>query len=155
MLALLSFHLSYFLVLVVVAVAWICNRAKSMLSCRFCSPNMSSWIVLLYKVYWHSAKCQPKFVEMVWAQKCSYADSKCFPTEMLSLLGSEYGSSFVLVMNTAKEKEITCERQVAKGGDTWVIVQDLQLHRRWIISLHEGCDIFKGAAEAFGRRQNK
>lgn len=49
---------------------------------------------------------------------------------MLSLLGSEHGSSFVLVMNTVKEKVITCEGQAAKGGDTQVIVQDLQLHRR-------------------------
>lgn len=55
----------YFLMLVAVAVAWICSSAKSMLSCRFCSPNMSSWIVLLYKVYWHSAKCQLRFLEMV------------------------------------------------------------------------------------------
>lgn len=35
------------------------------------------------------------------------------------------------------------------------LAQNLQLRRRRIIMLLEGCDIFKGVAEAFGERQNK
>jgi len=34
------------------------------------------------------------------------------------------------------------------------LVQDLQFHRKRIISVLEGCDIFKVVAEAVGKRQN-
>lgn len=92
------------MVVAVVVVVWICNGAKSMLSCRFCSPNMSSWIVLLYKVYWHSAKCQLRCLKTICVQKFTHMEEKHFPTETPPFLDSEYGSSFASVMNVVKEK---------------------------------------------------
>lgn len=65
----------------------------------------------------------------------------------------KYGNSFVSVMNIVKGKVVISERQVVREDKT--LVQDPQLCRGRIMSLLEGCDFFKGIAEAFGKKQNK